>query len=169
MAENKKPTAKATHRKKGRPPADLLARLRPLAKHYYVTGLFDTYKAIGAEIGISPEYISGWAKEENWDKERKLYKEGPTAALQEAYDQLQKLNAEIKASETGYPNSKQQDTKLKLIREIKLLQGESGDLRTIVNHIMQFGRYCSARHKEIMPMLVPAQRGFLKYLSDAEG
>lgn len=163
--------AKAATKRRGPLPKHLSLKMQVLAQNWYVTGQYTTYKEIGIALAgedgqaIDAGTISDWAVKGNWEELRSLYADSSIANLRAAQEQLDALNKAIKESEDGYPNAKQQDAKLKLIKEIQILQGTAVSLSDSATILMNFGRYCAGRYNELFPMITTAQREYLKNLT----
>ncbi|MDY0104405.1 MAG: DDE transposase family protein [Lentimicrobium sp.] len=85
-----------------------------------------TQKAIASMIEVSEVTISKWAKIENWDKVKTNLTTSRHNRLSELYDELAEMNTVIANREEGkrFANSKEADSRRKLVADIKDLEGK---------------------------------------------
>lgn len=98
-----------------------------------------TQKEIAVKVGVSEKSMSKWVNDGQWDKLRKSLLTTKSEQLRMLYDQLQTLNSFIKDS-TGYANSKEADSILKLTAAIKNLETETS-VGQIIEVATQFIRF----------------------------
>lgn len=92
----------------------------------YLNETSATQKEIAQRVEVSEQTISKWVKTENWEKQRRSKMVTRQKALDNAYEQLENLNATIMARPEGerIPNNKEADLQVKLASQIRTLETE---------------------------------------------
>lgn len=92
----------------------------------YLNETSATQKEIAQRVEVSEQTISKWVKTENWEKQRRSKMVTRQKALDNAYEQLENLNATIMARPEGerIPNNKEADVQVKLASQIRTLETE---------------------------------------------
>jgi uncharacterized protein YjcR len=83
-----------------------------------------TQKEIASRVSVNPNTIGRWVQEGEWDKLRMSMLMTREEQLRNLYMELQELNEYIKTKDKGFrfADSKEADTRRKLIRDIKDLE-----------------------------------------------
>lgn len=99
---------------------------KDFARLIYLSEPTATQKEIAERADVSEQTLSKWVKAEGWEKLRRSRMVTRQQALSDAYEQLEELNARIKARPEGerYPNNKEADIQVKLASKIRTLETE---------------------------------------------
>ena len=95
-----------------------MARLTNTQKHDFANVLYTrerlTQKEVAERVGVSPQTMTRWVKQEKWDEERNGYSVTREQQLKETYRQMTELNEVIAQRPKGerFPTSKEADSLL---------------------------------------------------------
>lgn len=95
---------------------------RDYAFRLFLQGVYQ--EEIAVRVGTTPQTISRWKKDGNWDRHRKSLLTTRQHELVNLYDQLSELNGTIKLRPKGerYPSKGEADTLVKLAAAIRQLE-----------------------------------------------
>lgn len=110
-----------------------------IAKTLYTREQLDA-KIVAQRVGISEKTMSKWVTEGKWKDLRNRLLIGKDEQIRIMYEQLEHLNTAIKASESGYADSKQADILVKYAAAIRSMETDLA-IADLVQSGMKFIRY----------------------------
>ena len=97
-------------------------------------------KQVADRAGVSEKTISKWVTEGNWKEVKNRLSISKSTELHRMYQQVEKLNSKIEASDDGYADSKQADVLVKYAACIRSLEQDL-NIAEVVESGMKFIQY----------------------------
>jgi transcriptional regulator with XRE-family HTH domain len=103
------------------------------AKTLYLKEDVTVQKELAERVGVNPNTVGRWIKDEGWEKLRMNLLMTREEQLQNLYAELKELNEFIKDKKPGkrFADSKEADTRRKLIIDIKALETKASIVEMI--------------------------------------
>jgi len=145
-----------------------MARLTNTQKQDFAKVLYTrerlTQKEVAERVGVSPQTMTRWVKQEKWDEERNGYSVTREQQLKETYRQMTELNEVIAQRPKGerFPTSKEADSLLKLAQTAKQLETDAS-LDEIINAFSEYLDWLRGINLEEAKSTSVRQDQFIKY------
>lgn len=137
-------------------------RKKDYAKLLYTKENITNQTELALKVEVSVKTVGKWIEDGNW---RKL-KQNIVLTRQEQYanlmEELEKLNEYVKELPTGFADSKLADTRRKLIKDIKDLEGEKIGLSETIGVQVSFLEFIRKRNHTDAVMIAHYSDMFIK-------
>ena len=111
---------------------------RSIARTLYLDGNY-TQEEIAVKVGVSPQTIIRWSKEDSWAELKASLSVTPTQLIAQWQQQIAEINRTITSREEGarYATPAEADAMLKLATSIKKIQDDLG-ISEVISVCMRF-------------------------------